>query len=132
MNKANVALTPMANPEDTDDVGLPRDSRQEKTPIKHSRESGHPGGERASDRDIHGSREQEFMGGGNHGGYSRYDWGAAAQGNRNGDRGGDYIPSHPHSIRAVKAMTLIDSILWWGIWVFRLAVAVTLAIIVLR
>ena len=119
----------MAKSEKPDDFGPPR-IEQKETPIEHSRESGRLRGAEPFDGVVHGASEQDPMDYRTPRGHRRYDWGAVAQGGRNGDRRSDYIPAHPHSIRAVKAMGMADKVLWWGMWGLRLAVIATLISIV--
>jgi hypothetical protein len=82
------------------------------------------------DESDHGSHGKDVMGLGING-YSTFDnKRAVTQGPGNGHRGCDYLHNHPHTLRAMKTMSMVDDALWWGVWFFRVALAVIIISII--
>jgi hypothetical protein len=79
---------------------------------------------------VHGSGNKNNMDNGVNGGHSLNDWGAAAKRSGNGYSGGDNLLYHAHSLRAMKALAMVDNVLWWGLWGFRLALATTVLAVI--
>jgi hypothetical protein len=114
----------MKNTENLDDFGNSRRTPEaEKTHIEPDGAGCCSGGKASSHGNVCGEGRENALDFGNNRGHTRYDWRTHTERPGNGDCGGDYIPGHPHSHRAVRAMGVVDDVLWWGVWGLRLALA---------
>lgn len=126
-------VTQMANhdKQPPDDFGPPKRIAPEKTQVvKYSRTSGCSGGTAPCNGNIPGENKQNSVDSRINGSHTEYNRGASPQRDRDGYSSCYNISDYSHSARAMKTISMIDNIMWYGLWAVRLTLLATIMFIV--